>query len=69
MHQPVVPVRERGPYPLEEARHPRALVVVARLPCARADTAADDQYVDTLAWAVITMSRVDDCCESAFGRR
>ena len=47
----MVAVRERGPDPLEQAWHPGALVVVARLPRARADAAADDQHVHALTWA------------------
>ena len=42
-------MRESGPDPLEQAGHPGALVVVARLTRARADAAADDQHADALA--------------------
>ena len=48
-HQSVVAMREGGPDPLEQARHPCALVVVARLPRAGADAAADHQHVGALA--------------------
>ncbi len=57
----MVPVREGGPDPLEKARHPCALVVVARLPRARADAAADDQHVYALACAVGTMVDICGC--------
>ncbi len=45
----MVAVREGGPDPLEQPRHPRALVVVPRLPRAGAHAAADHQHVGTLA--------------------